>query len=113
MVCRMVRRRGFFGLVMALSACGDSGPEQADALAQIAARIRAPYQMGEKRLSNLTFKSMTDLGGGRYAVFVDYDLISTMPELGLFSTTFLGGSTVHMNGERYVFTRSDVGWKIE
>ncbi len=102
-----------FCFAIALTSCSDPGPGQPEALAQIANRIRAPYQMGEKQLQNLAYKSVKDIGDGRVAVFVDYDLTGTMPELGLFTTTFLPGFKVHTEGERYVFRQSDAGWKLE
>lgn len=113
MTRRQATRRGLLAVAALVGACSQSGPEKAAALADIADRIRARFAPGEQRLENLVFKSSKDLGGGRSAVFVSYDLVATMPEIGLFNTVVKSGERSHVDGERYIFVRSSAGWTLE
>ncbi len=108
------RRRAIFVPVLVwLAGCSSSGPGEAEALQQIGERIRAGFGVGEKQLANLSYKNGLDLGDGRYAVAVQYDLIATMPEMGLFNTQVRPGQINHVSDERYVFVRSGGEWKLE
>jgi hypothetical protein len=103
---------------MALAAgCSSKGPDHEDALQQIAERIRASFPMDEQRLENVTFKKSTEISGGRYAVFVDYDLVATLPDLSSLSLTTSVGARTHIVDERYVFARSGLtegrAWVLE
>jgi hypothetical protein len=97
----------------ALVGCSPAGPEQAEALQQIAERIRGGFSVGEKQLANLTYKNGIEMDDGRFAVTVDYDLISTMPEVGLFNTQLRAGQASHVADERYIFVRSGGEWKLQ
>ena len=111
---RLSRRSvfGALGLVL-LSRCSSSEPEEAEALQQIAENIRSQFGVGEKQLANLTYKKGIAMDDGRYAITVDYDLISTMPEVGLFNTQTRAGQTNHVTDERYVFARVGSDWKLQ
>ena len=111
----MVSRRMMLGMgaTVMVAGCSASGPDQADALDQIAARIRAGFAVGEKTLANLAYTKGGELADGRYEVFVDYDLISAIPEIGLFGRQARSGERAHVSGERYVFVRSSAGWTLE
>ena len=108
---RISRRRLCLGL-LALGSCSGSAPDQAEALDQIAKRLRQSFAQSE-RLENLAWLRGVELEGGRYAVFVDYDMVSTMPEIGLFNTQIKTGERSHVVAERYVFVRSSTGWALE
>jgi hypothetical protein len=96
-----------------LSACSKSGPERADALDQIMQRLRQTVTAGEQRIDNLVYKSGHDLGGGRYEVLVDYDVVALAPTMGLFNTVNGRGSIQHVEAERYVFASGGKGWALE
>ena len=107
------------GLILAalLAGCSSKGPDHEDAVQQIAERIRQSFPMDEQRLENVTFKKVTELSGSRYAVFVDYDLVATLPDLSSLSVTTSVGSRTHIIDERYVFARSSLtegrAWLLE
>jgi hypothetical protein len=111
----VLSRRGLAALaaMSALAACSKSAPEQADALDQIMQRLRQTITAGEQRIDNLAYKSGHDLGGGRYEMFVDYDVVTLVPTMGLFNTVNGRGSLQHVEGERYVFVSGTKGWVLE
>jgi hypothetical protein len=106
-------RRAALLILIGLSRCGSGEPDQNEALAMIAARIKASYGPGEKMLSNLTFRKGAVLADGSYAMFVDYDLISTVPEIGLFNTATRAGERTPVLSERYIFVRSGGDWVLQ
>lgn len=112
---RVFSRRGLAALavVAALPACSSSGPEEADALDQIMQRLRQNITAGEQRIDNLVYHDGKDLGGGRYRVTVDYDIVALAPSIGLFNTVNSRGSAQHVDSERYVFVKSNKGWALE
>lgn len=109
------RRRGLMAVaaLVLLAGCSPSGPEEAEALQQISDRIRAGFSVGEKQLTNLVYKSGIDQGSGRFVVLVDYDLISTVPDTGVFSTQERAGQSTHVSEERHVFVKSGGDWRLE
>jgi hypothetical protein len=100
-------------MCLAVGGCWSSGPDHAEALAQIAMRIRSAFGPGEKTLSNLIYKRGEEMDGDRYAVFVDYDLISTMPEIGLFNTPMRAGDHLSVSAERYIFVSTRGEWTLQ
>ena len=111
----VLSRRGLaaMAVVAALAACSSSGPEKADALDQIMQHLRQAITVGEQRIDNLAYHAGKDLGGGRYEVTVDYDIVALAPTMGLFNTVNSRGSTQHVDAERYVFVSSNKGWVLE
>jgi len=95
-------------LVALAAGCSSNGPDHAEALQQIAERIRTSFPMDEKRLENVTFKKATAMPDGRYAIFVDYDLVATLPDLSTMSAPTAVGTRTHIVGERYMFARSSL-----
>eukprot|EP01037_Dinobryon_pediforme_P002683 gene2683-2722_t len=77
------------------------------------ARIKASYGPGEKLLANLTFRKGGAREDGSYVVFVDYDLISTVPEIGLFNAATRAGERTPVLAERYIFVRSGGEWILQ
>ena len=109
------RRRGLLAVAALawLGGCSSSGPDEADALQQIGDRIRSGYSVGEKQVTNLVYKSGIDQGSGRFVVLVDYDLVSTVPDTGVFSTQERSGQSTHVSEERYTFVKSGGDWRLE
>ena len=107
-----IRRRAVLAMPVVLAACSDNALEQDDALDQITRHIRDGQPQGESRLENLVLKSMNKTANG-YDVFVDYDLVSTMPSVGLFNTLNHTGERQHVAGERFAFVRGANGWVIQ
>lgn len=99
-------------LALPLAACSDSGPDQADALDQITQHLRQGYPTGEKRIDKVTFVSGKLAPDGRYEMLVDYDLVTVMTSLDLFNTVNKPGTTDHIEGERFIFAKSDHGWML-
>lgn len=100
-------------LVLVPPACSDSGPGEPEALAQIAQRIRGSYEMGTKRLDNLTYKEGKSDANGRYMVVVDYELISNVPEIDLFGNVGKAGTKMATTDERYWFRKGRNGWELD
>ena len=98
---------------LALGGCWFSEPDRAEALALISDRIRAGFGPGEKMLANLIFRKGDELDDGRYEVFVDYELVSTMAEVGLFNTALRAGERQPVLAERYVFVRAGGDWVLQ
>ena len=111
----MVLGKRAFLVSVGLVSVGLTGcePDRAEAMAVISARIRSGFGPGEKLLSNLVFRKSEDLDGGRYAVFVDYELVSTMAEIGLFNTAMRVGERQPVSAERYIFVRNGGEWVLQ
>lgn len=102
------------GLVsVGLSGCWFNEPDRAEALAVISTRIRSGFGPGEKLLANLVFRKSEGFDGGRYAVFVDYELVSTIAEIGLFNTAMRAGERQPVLAERYIFVRTGGEWVLQ
>jgi hypothetical protein len=99
--------------MLGLGGCWVSEPDRAEALAMISTRIRAGFGPGEKMLANLQFRKGDDLGDGRYEMFVDYELVSTMAEVGLFNTALRVGEHQPVLAERYVFVHDGGEWVLQ
>jgi hypothetical protein len=106
-------RRAVLLLMIGLSRCSSDGPDQAEALAMISVRIKSNYGPGEKLLANLSFRRGEGRDDGSYAVFVDYDLVSTVAEVGLFNTATRAGERTPVLAERYIFVRSGGEWILQ
>ncbi len=100
-------------LLCGLVGCSNSGPDKAEALDQIRQKLAQTITVGVERIDNLTYRESKSLGGGRFAVLVDYDVISLAPTMGLFNTINPAGSSQHIERERYVFVSSSKGWRLE
>jgi hypothetical protein len=114
---RLLLAAGGWMIVALAAGCSSNGPDHEEAVQQIAERIRASFPMDEQRLENLTFKKATEIAGGHYAVFVDYDLVATLPDLSSLSAPTSVGTRTHIVDERYVFARSSLtegrAWVLE
>jgi hypothetical protein len=99
-------------VTLGLVACSDDGPEKTEALDQINRQLLDTLPQGEQRVQNLVFVSGGAVDGG-YEIFVDYDLVSTMPSVGLFSTVSKAGDRQHVGGERFLFVKGAKGWQIQ
>lgn len=110
-------RRAFLVLAglatLALTGCWFTEPDRAEALALISARIRSGFGPGERLLANLAFRRGKEAGDGRYEMFVDYELVSTMAEIGLFNTAMRVGERQPVLAERYVFLRTGGDWVLQ
>jgi hypothetical protein len=82
-------------------------------MAMISSRIKSSYGPGEKLLANLTFRKGAVREDGSYAMFVDYDLVSTVAEVGLFNTATRAGERTPVLAERYIFVRSGGEWVLQ
>lgn len=100
-------------LALAAPACSDTGPGEAEALAQIAQRIRGTYELGTRRLENLAYKSGKSDPDGRYVVIVDYELIANLPEIDMFGIVGKAGARAATTDERYWFRKTRNGWELD
>ena len=96
-----------------VAACSSEGPEKAEALELILQRLRQNITAGEQRIDNLVYHEGKSLGGGRFEVTVNYDIVAMAATIGLFNTVNSRGSVQHIDAERYVFTKSAKGWTLE
>jgi len=110
-----VSRRSLATLLLlgGLVGCSNSGPDKAEALDLIRQKLMQTITVGQERIDNLTYREGKSLGGGRFAVMVDYDITSLAPTMGLFNTINRAGSAQHIERERYVFVSSSTGWVLE
>lgn len=99
-------------LALAVTGCA-GGPDQSEALALIATRIRTSFGPGEKAVSNLVYREGEELTDGRYAVFVDYELLSTLRQIGPFNTLVKAGDREPILAERYIFVRAGDDWVLQ
>jgi uncharacterized membrane-anchored protein len=105
-------RRAVLLLALAATRCS-SGPDRAEALAIIAQRIKTSFVPGEKAMSNLVYRKSEELTDGSYAVFVDYELVSTIPQIGMFNTAVKAGEREAILAERYIFVRTAGDWVLQ
>ncbi len=105
-------RRAVLLLALAATRCS-GGPDRIEALALIAQRIRTSFGPGEKTMSNLVYRKSEELTDGSYAVFVDYELISAIPQVGLFNTAVKAGEREAILAERYIFVRAEGDWVMQ
>lgn len=107
-----VGRRTILLLALASTRCS-GGPDQTEALAMIAQRIKTSFTPGEKAMSNLIYRSSEERPDGSYALFVDYELVSTIAQVGLFNTAIRAGERETVLAERYIFVRVGGDWVLQ
>ena len=79
----------------------------------IAQRIKTSFGPGEKAMSNLIYRKSEEMPDGNYALFVDYELVSTIPQVGLFNTAVRAGERETILAERYIFVRAGGDWVLQ
>ncbi len=105
-------RRAIVLLALASTGC-TRGPDQIEAMAQIAVRIRTNLGTGAKSMANLVYRKSEAQAEGTYAVFVDYELLSTIPQMGLFNVAVKAGERDEVLAERYIFVRIGGDWVLQ